>query len=719
MHSKKIVRTFKRTALTTFMPVLSLSSFVYAEDETSKKLEMLPAITATAQPLNQVREVNAGAFGAKDIMEIPLPIQSYDAEQIKDSSARTAMDILTKDVSVSGASYGNSFDNFRLRGFAIDNFNTLRRDGLSLAPHHDVALENVERIDVLKGPSGFLYGFNSPGGTVNYILKRPTSVPFTTVTAQGSTLQGRYIAIDDSGATADERFGYRLNAAYEKNGNFNHAADFERKFIGLATDIRLNDAALLQLNFDWSEKTVVSDPLLRADQSKRTNGLDPSTYVLPPKIDRRDLLTASWFRHKTEGLNADAKLQIDLSDDWKSITQANYSRVERNGGFNDLYDIQPNGDIHYASYALSRGEVFTSYSFQSYLSGKLDTGQIQHDLFFGASFKRQTDSSPFWDIVESGKDFNPSDLSVGNIINPIQPPRYDFGAKKPVEYYGSTEETSIFASDLVSLNQYIQLLFGGRYIWYNSKNLSATALPQRKDTFVPAMSVMFRPTEDILTYISYSRGFERGENAPFDANNAYEPTGTIESKQYELGLKANLNSKLNLGLAVFDIDRDANYRTLSNDYVKSGRYNHQGVEIELIGKPTSNLTAVANLAYLHTELKKVSDLTTLGKRSEGAPEWKAYIGANYKIPQVPNLSIDGAFSYVSNRAVNAQNSGFIPSYSIVDAGFKYETNIHQTPVTFRLLGKNLFNKYYYSSAYSSGLAVGQPREFLLSVQTKF
>ncbi|TFY95172.1 hypothetical protein DYL61_04255 [Pseudomonas nabeulensis] len=56
----------------------------------------------------------------------------------------------------------------------MDNFNTVRRDGLTLAPHHDMPLELFERVDVLKGPSGFLYGFNSPGGSVNYLTKRPT-----------------------------------------------------------------------------------------------------------------------------------------------------------------------------------------------------------------------------------------------------------------------------------------------------------------------------------------------------------------------------------------------------------------------------------------------------------------------------------------------------------------------------------------------------------------
>ncbi|MCZ7024119.1 hypothetical protein, partial [Salmonella enterica] len=90
---------------------------------------------------------------------------------------------------------------------------------------------------------------------------------------------------------------------------------------------------LLQLNADWSRKSTVADPLLRADQSGRANPLDPSSYVLPPKVNRRDLLTGSWFRHQTEGANLDAKFEYELDDNWTSVTQGNYSRVERHGGY--------------------------------------------------------------------------------------------------------------------------------------------------------------------------------------------------------------------------------------------------------------------------------------------------------------------------------------------------------------------------------------------------
>ncbi|WP_332606143.1 TonB-dependent siderophore receptor [Acinetobacter sp. ESBL14] len=715
------VRSFyKHTLLTSFLPILC--PVVYAADlsnSAENTIQKLETIVIQAKPLNESYIVNAGAFGAKDPMDIPIQIQRYDEQFIRNQSARTAYDVINKDPSVAGATYGAGFDNFRLRGFAIDNFNTIRRDGLTLAAHHDVALENVERLDVLKGPSGFLYGINSPGGTLNYILKRPTEQAFTTITAQGSSFDGRYIAMDSSDASENGDFGYRFNAAYEKNGNFRHAGDFERAFVGLATDFRLSDDVLLQLNMDWSKKSVTSDPLLRADQSTRSDPLDPATFIRPPKIDRRDLLTASWYRHQTEGVNVDAKIEIDLNDAWQSITQANYSRAERHGGYTDLFDIQPNGDIGSAGYAQSRGEVFSAYSFQSYLTGKLETGDIEHDLFFGAAYKHHGDKSPFWDIVESGDTLSVDQVSVANILHPKQPPHYDFGPKQTTEYSGKINESSIFASDLIRFSANWELLLGGRYIWYKSENLSATALAQKENTFVPAASIMFRPNDNVMTYISYSKGFERGENAPWNANNANEPTGIIESEQYEVGLKAKINDQLHIGLALFNIDRDANFLNTNNDYIKSGVYQHRGVEAEINGNLTNNLKLLSSLAYLDTELDKVDDLTTLHKRSQGTPKWKAYTGLNYVISAIDGLSIDGGVNYISNRAVDAQNSGFIPSYSVVDAGVQYQTQIDTIPVTFRVLAKNLFDKYYYVSAFNGGLAVGQPREVLFSAQLRF
>ncbi|MGY2292738.1 TonB-dependent siderophore receptor [Pseudomonas sp. SDO528_S397] len=691
------------------------------EREREESATELSPISVTAQPLNAAFEVNAGGFGAKDPMDIPLAIQSYKASTIANRSARTAVDVLSLDPSVLSASAGSGFDNLRLRGFAMDNFNTIRRDGLALAPHHDVPLENIERIDVLKGPSGFLYGFNSPGGTINYVLKRPTLKPLLDVTLQGSSLLGRYVAIDTSNALNDGAIGYRLNAGYEKNGDYNHARDMERKFIALATDFRLSDRALLQLNTDWSWKSTVADPLLRADQRGRANPLDASSYVRPPKINRRDLLTGSWFRHQTEGANLDARFELNLDDNWTSITQGNYSRAERHGGYNDLFDIQPNGDIGYADYYVSRGEVFSTWSLQSYLAGKFSTAQIDHDVFFGLGYKQFKDRSPFWDAVDSRDEGRRvTDVSVGNILNPVNPKKWHFGPKQATEFVSTIKESSLFASDLITLSEQFQVMLGGRYIEYRAEHLSAVAPSQSHNVFVPSTALIYRPLPSLMTYISYSRGFEKGDYAPYNATNGNQPTDAIESQQYEVGLKWEVAQRLDAGVAVFDIRRKASYLDSHNTFVSNGEYHHRGVELTVSDRVTDDLTLSGNAAYLATRLVGVDDAAVRGNRSEGVPKWKGALSAHYNVPAVAGLSLDSTLSYVGSRPVDAQNSGYISSYTLLDAGASYRTRLGSTPVTYRLHGNNLTDKYYYASTYyQGGLEVGREREVFLSAKFEF
>jgi iron complex outermembrane receptor protein len=671
-------------------------------------------IIVTGQPLNAAIEANVGAFGAKDPMDVPLSIASYDAAEIANRASRTLLDVLKEDPSVQAASTGGNYDNFRLRGFAIDYVNTLRRDGLSIAPYQDLPFENVERIDVLKGPSGFLYGFNSPGGTINFILKRPSRERFVTATAELTTLQGRYAAIDGSTSSSNGSVGVRINAAYEKDGDFDHARDLERAFAGAAVDVRLSDAILLQLNGDYQWKDLVADPLLRADQSGRADPLNPASFITPPRIDRRDLLAPSWYRYKTEAYNLDARLEARISDAWVGIVQANRSQSIRDGAFTDYFDIQPDGTIGSSDLFFDPGARFRVTSAQAYLSGKFETGGIGHEMFVGASHKLQDN---LWPAIFVDSTTVPiGQISVGNILNPVQPPVFDLSPYPESDYSGRTRENSVFASDIVTLSEAIQVMLGGRYIWYRSTQGTSVYDQSR---FVPTVGLVVKPRSDLTLYANYARGLETGEYAPITANNGGVQSGPIRSTQYEVGAKADLGPALNLGLALFQIQKQAGFINSANDFVLDGDFRHRGVEVTVTGRPAPGLTLSAHLAYLDTSLEHVIDPAVIGKRTEGVPEWQGGLSADYAVPGVDGLSLNGAVQFVSDRPVDAPNSGFIDGYALVDGGLRYETTMGGTPVAFRLIGKNLFNRYYYSSVfYSGGLEVGRPREVTASVSVR-
>jgi iron complex outermembrane receptor protein len=679
-------------------------------------------IVVTARPLNEVNEVNVGAFGAKNPIDIPIAIQSYDAASIAQGAQRTLLDVLKTDPSVQPASVGGGYDNLRLRGFAVDFTNTLRRDGLSLAPYQDVPLENIERIDVLKGPSGFLYGFNSPGGSVNYLLKRPTKEPFLALTGELTSLKGRYLALDGSTAFAGDAIGLRVNAAWERDGDFDHARDLTRVFLGAAADFRLSDTLLLQVNGDYQRKSATADPLLRADQSGRADPLDPSSYVLPPRIDRRDLLAPAWYRYRSEAWNFDARLEWTFADGWFAFLQASRSQNHRDGAFTDYFDIRPNGTIGFADLFFAPDEEFRVTSVQGYVSGKFETAGIGHELFFGAGHKGFRNPQPVNGYVDTTT-VPASAISVVDILDPRQGATYDFGLTGALNKTTRIRESSIFASDLVTLAEPLQLLLGGRYIWYRGTDVSpagVASIQQDESAFVPTIGVIVKPRRGVMVYASYAKGLEQGEFAPFFANNAFTQSAPIRSTQYELGAKVDLGRGGSLSIAAFQAEKQAGFVNLANDFVIDGTFRHRGIELVASGPVTPRLRVNASLAFLDTELRGVLDPTVLGKRTEGVPKWQGALAADWRVAGIEGLSINGAVNFVTNRSIDSQNSGFIGGYALVDAGARFDTSLSGTPVTFRLTAKNLFDRYYYASAFFlGGLEVGRPREVIASATVRF
>ncbi len=675
--------------------------------------EPIAEVFVRGKPLNDTHTVNVGAFGERDLMDIPLSIQNYSAADFEIKAARTLLDVLQNDPSVQSASVGGAYDNFRLRGFAIDFTNTLRRDGLSLAPYQDVPLENIERIDALKGPSGFLYGFNSPGGSINYIVKRPTADPFWKLSGHLSSLQGRYVALDTSHSTAGGFLGVRVNGAYEKVGDFDHAGDLERKFIGAATDLRLTESTVLQLNADYQRSSRIADPLLRADQSARVDPLDPSTFIEPPHVDRRDLLSPSWFRYETDARNLDAKLDMKLREGWFAVLQGNYSENTRDQAFQDLFDIAPNGDIGAGSALFyTPGQRYAVSTVQGFIGGKFQTGSLGHDIFTGAAYKEFTNRRTAAVFPE---------ITVGNVLDPVDPPEVDLG---PAVFTrkDTIREKSVFFSDLLTFTPRWQALVGARYVDYSSFRKSAVGVRSAdydESAFVPSFGLIFKPVPDMTTYASYSRGLEQGEFAPFSANNAGEQTAPIESEQYELGVKADLAETWNVGVAVFQIEREAGYVNLANDFVLDGNLRHRGIEATVNTRVATGLKVGASLAYLNTKLEDVIEAAVLGKRTEGTPKWTGGLSVDYSVPAVKGLSVGSSLNYVSSRAIDAQNSGFIDGYTLVDATVAYATKWASRPVSVRLIARNLFDKYYYASAFTQGLSVGRPREVIMAVSADF
>lgn len=139
---------------------------------------------------NQVASgASVGMLGQKRIMDTPFSITAYTSALIQQQQAQSVADVVSNDVSVQNTNPKTSrFDQFSIRGFPLIN-SDIALDGLySVLPTYAVAVEGLERVEVLKGPSALLNGMapsGGVGGAINVVPKRAQDTPIRQVTASG------------------------------------------------------------------------------------------------------------------------------------------------------------------------------------------------------------------------------------------------------------------------------------------------------------------------------------------------------------------------------------------------------------------------------------------------------------------------------------------------------------------------------------------------------
>jgi iron complex outermembrane receptor protein len=655
------------------------------------------AVRGVRPSLFAVPDINVGALGAKDPKDLPMSVVSYSSELIEAQRARTLMDILKNDPSVQNAAVGGAMDNIGIRGFPIDWTNTMRRDGMPVAPYYDVPLENVERVDVLKGPSGFLYGVNSPGGTVDYVLKRPTKDRFTSVTSEVRSYDGYYGALDTGGPIGEGRLGYRFNAAGGKVGNFGHSGDLRRTFVSGALDWAVSPRALLQLNFDYQNKRLAAQPVI---------GTQPNGS-LPPQFDPRTLLGQPWLQYRTSTFNVGGRFDFKLTGNWTFTTQIAQSYNNRDAAFPDIYSVAANGDILSGDIFLSPDQSFRVLSTNTFVTGKFNTGALAHQLVTGVSTRN-------YEARQGG--FAVLPLTVGNLFSPVYSPAR--GAAFPAKTIEKNFQPSVFVSDLIDIGSHWSVMLGVRHVGYRDDSYAPSTAGTHYATSVnvPSAGVVFKPMRSLSAYASYSEGFEQGGVAPFNALNAGQSLAPVKSKQYEAGMKADIGSKLTVDAAVFRIEKTLQYVNAADYFVQAGTQRHTGVELTANGRVTRDLSIVAGAAYLHTEQQNTGDRATNGKRAANVPTFQASAFLDYRIAAVRGLSIDAGVYYVGARPLDAANTVSLPGYVRVDAGARYQTRIGGHATIFRAGVQNVTDKRYWAAANYNAVWPGQPRTLFVSAQ---
>jgi iron complex outermembrane receptor protein len=669
---------------------------------------VLPAVEVTSSAPTGNGIAGVGSFSDTPLREVPASISVITLEQMQERSIRTATDAVIYDASVQNSYNAVGLaDMFAIRGYVLDFGSSYRKDGLPILAHSMIPLENKERFEVLKGLAGLQSGIASAGGILNYVVKRPTNAPLRSVTLEASERGTIYAAVDLGGRSDDKRFGYRINAAGADIKSYVQGSNGDRKFVSGAFDWRLSPKALLQVDLDYHHKSQLTVPGFQL--------LGPDN-IIPTGVSGKTMLNNQpWSLPVTDDTsNVGIKFEYELNENWRTTLQANQFTLHRDdavalasgcgnanlatdplyvppaGCGNTYVGYNANGD--YAVYDLRRDNDKRSVlSTQAMLQGKFATGVVKHDLTIGIATVNRRDT--FANYLFDFKGYS-------NIYNPVVVPA-TLGPTLPVNLRRKDEERSIFTQDILSLNDKLKLHAGVRYTQLQRDQFNAGGTQTRRtdDSFLlPSVALVFSPQSNWSIYGSYAEGLEAGGEAPAGTNNVDMVLDPSKSKQFEIGVKADISTDLSVAAALFQIRRSNEYINSAFDYLVAGDAVHRGLELSAQGRATRNLTLGASVTALQATTENTGDSQIEGRRVGNVPRLKSAVYASYALPQMPNLKLNGTWLYSSDKdfAPNRDLRKEIDAYSVFNVGAQYKTKLASTVTTFRFGVDNVFNKFYWA-----------------------
>ncbi len=607
----------------------------------------------------RARSASVAGLDSAALIDTPASISVINEHLIKDQQARLLSEVLRNDASV-GESYApvGYYENFAVRGFTLNSASSYKINGRTITGEQNVALENKQQVEVLKGLAGLQSGIAEPGGLINYVTKRPEEVRSVTVSTddRGSG----YVATDLGGFFGSERqFGVRANFAHEDINSYVEHADGQRDFASLAVDWNISPDALLQLDAEYQNKEQRSSP------GYQLLGGSELPHHASPKIK---LGHQSWAKPVgIDSLNLNGKFEYRFSDNWKGTLSASRSKVVIDDysafawgcygaascastpvpnhfsaeGDYDIYDFRSPDDTR------RNDEV------QAALAGTFDTGSLKHELTVGTSALRR--------VIDKRDDINEWVGSSNQDADPVDFAPFP-GESGPSYRRLDSRQYGLFASDRISFNEQWQTVLGGREVRLDEKTFDSSGDATRhtqRYVFLPQAALIYKPVEHLSLYTRYSKGLSLGGEAAWFTNNAFEILPPTVSRQIEAGIKYDWQ-RISLAAALFQTRQAYQYSQPQADgtftYVQSGEQKNTGLEVSANGWATSRLQLSASVVAIRARVTDSGTPEYEGHQSLNVPKLRASLYADYSLPWVDGLALLGGVQYSASKAANREGS---------------------------------------------------------------
>ncbi|MEG3122325.1 TonB-dependent siderophore receptor [Sphingomonas sp. GB1N7] len=544
-------------------------------------------------------------LGATPLRLFPQAVQTMDAETLDDAGITRLQSALDFFAGIARQNnLGGLFDGYAIRGFAgdenlagnylLNGFNASRGYG---GPRD---ASNIDRIEVIKGPTSALFGRGDPGGIVNIVTKKPFFGRGGYVELGGGSFSQRRIEADLD-TNLGQRLAVRVTGAYDEGDSFRDTLHHRTFTITPSILWRPDGRTSITYELEYMNQSIPFDRGIVSVGGRL--GVVPRSRFLGEPGDGPI---------ETRSLGHQLQLQHDFSDEWSLLLGASYRDTSFVGFATEAENADARQKLFVDWRTLSRQRRHRDYrtgdtTIRGELSGRFATWGIEHRVQIGAD----------WDWFTLGQQvtrYRPpavarqTSLPAGNAVDIFAPAYGNLAVGAPfIDSRERDEAMGVYVQDMIDLARWLKLRAGGRYDRFEqgfTDRLAGFTRRQTKTAFSPQLGISIVPTPAVTAYASYGEGFR--PNTGVDSSGvAFEPERT---RAWEAGAKlAMFDGRLAANVALFTMKRT---NVLTADPINTGlslaigEARSRGVEASLTGTLPGRISVILNYAYIDATITR-------------------------------------------------------------------------------------------------------------------
>ena len=486
-------------------------------------------------------------------LDVPQAVSVVTKTEMEDRGAVRLVDALDGVAGVNNTLGEGSRDQFVIRGF--DSLNDMYRDGMrddgTLQSYRSLA--NIERVEIVKGPAGALYGRGSAGGIINLVTKRAEGENFTSVNGSvGSNSQ--FVGQVDSSMAFSDKVNGRINVEHRQADSYVDHVDSNDFFIAPTIRVMPSDGHTIDLDVEYAHQELVP---YRGVPSKNGKPVDVSESTFYGGIN--DYQESDSIR---VGVNYEWLLNSEWS--WTNRAAYNHIELEQKGTRQDKMPVtgsEVGQTVNNLGY-----DPRTTTTLQSELVWETDSNQ----MMIGADYNQI--NIDFLLVVDSS-------LPSKDIYDPVTGPTPDPGFKPFRD--NTTTTTGVYIQDVYTFGD-LSVIGNVRYDSMELEQQKAGSEKENLDDNKVSYrgGLVYRLNSDMSVYASLARSWQLPGAGIYILPKYAE---FFHTDLKEIGAKAYLlDNALMLNAAVFQIDQEQPETNADGDVINKIEARHQGIELEAV-----------------------------------------------------------------------------------------------------------------------------------------